>query len=94
MSVPPKEVLGPVLVEAVRAVVREEVDRLMAHYRQREREPKWLTLDEAAEYARCSKRAITRRLDRGLIEQGYVGTRRLVRRESLDAYVRGDDEGR
>jgi excisionase family DNA binding protein len=47
----------------------------------------WLTVDEAAEYARLSTRTLERLLARGRLRSASVGRRRLLHRDELDRYL-------
>src|SRR3954447_24223393 len=50
----------------------------------------WLTVDEAAEYLRCSKQAVYDRVHQNALQPGRDGRRLLFHRDTLDAYLRGD----
>lgn len=90
MSDPLQTLFAPEVVKAIERLVVERVEVEVQRHEARLRLPTWLTVDEAAEHARCSRRTIQARLARGQIEGGHVGARRLVRRSSLDAFI-GDD---
>ena len=49
--------------------------------------PPWLTLVEAAERLRVSKRTVARLIERGRLRTTRIGRRRLVHREELDAFL-------
>lgn len=47
----------------------------------------WLSLEAAAKYACVSERTIGRMVERGQLHTATIGRRRLVSRESLDAFL-------
>ncbi len=50
-------------------------------------ESPFLTLSEAAAYARCSKRTIQRRIKSGELRSHGLGVRPLIRQEDLDTLL-------
>ena len=54
----------------------------------------YMTTDEAAEYARCSRQRIYDLVSQGRLARYKDGARTLVLRDELDAYLRGSRPGR
>jgi excisionase family DNA binding protein len=52
----------------------------------------WLSLDEAAEYVRLSRRTLEREIAKGCLRASAIGSRRLLHRDELDAYLRAAGE--
>ena len=70
------------LVERVAELLLERTDG------QRQTSPYW-TVNEAADYLRCSRQRIYDLLSSGRLRRYKDGSRVLIRREELDAYVAG-----
>ena len=85
----PLNLFAPELVQAIERLVDQRVKDALA-----EREPSngrtWLSVAEAAVYLGVSERSVGRLLERGRIRSTYLGRRRLLHREDLDAALRGD----
>ena len=77
------------LVEALTTLVDERVEHALADRTQDSGSP-WLTLAEAAKYAHVSSRTLSRQVARGRIRTTTLGRRRLVHRDDLDVFLRGD----
>jgi excisionase family DNA binding protein len=48
----------------------------------------WLTIDEAADYLRTSKRTLERAIVDGRLRSETLGRRRILNRDDLDAFAR------
>lgn len=85
----PLNLFAPELVQAIERLVDERVKAALANL-----EPSngrtWLSVADAAIYLGVSERSVGRLLERGRIRSTYVGRRRLMHRDDLDAAVRGD----
>jgi excisionase family DNA binding protein len=79
-----RDVLGPDLIEALEALIDERITSALAR-QENGSELTWLSLEEAAAHLRVSPSTIARMLKQGRIRSTYVGRRRLVLREDLDA---------
>jgi len=65
-------------------------DRVAAIVAERlEQQGEWLTVGEAAEYARCSRQRIYDLRSAGRLPKTGDGSRVLVARSALDDYIRG-----
>jgi excisionase family DNA binding protein len=53
----------------------------------------WFSIADGAEYLGLSERTLEREMRRGRLRSETVGRRRLVHRDALDAYVKGDGGG-
>ena len=69
------------IVERAAELVREQLAG---------RPGEWLTVDEAAAYARCSRQRIYDLRSAGRLPKTGDGSRVLVRRSDLDAYLGGE----
>lgn len=49
----------------------------------------WLTVDEAAQRAKCGKQRIYDLLSQGRLVGGRDGSRRLIRQSEIDSYIGG-----
>lgn len=78
--------LGPELVAAIESVVDARLEERLSEIRHEEGR-EWLTIAEAAEYARVSSRTLERLLTGGRVPSTTLGRRRLVRRGDLDAFL-------
>ena len=75
------------LVVAIEQLVDDRVRAALEEHVSGSGSP-WLTVAEAAEYARVSERTIERLVGRGQIRTSTIGRRRLLHRDDLDAYLR------
>jgi excisionase family DNA binding protein len=80
------------VVDAVDELVRERVAAEVAAMTPAS--TPWLSIREAATYIGVSERTLERDLRNGRLRSSVVGRRRLLHRDDLDAYVRGDGGGR
>jgi excisionase family DNA binding protein len=78
-----RDVHGADLIAALETLVDERVAAAISNLDNGSK-PKWLTISEAAEYARVSESKIARKLLDGALRSTHVGRRRLVLREDLD----------
>ena len=77
-------------VTLTEAQITELVERAAELVRERAAGPgEWLTVDEAAAYARCSRQRIYDLRSAGRLPKTGDGSRVLVRRSDLDAYLGG-----
>jgi excisionase family DNA binding protein len=53
----------------------------------------WLSVRDAATYLGVSERSLERAIARGRVRSSTVGSRRLLHRDDLDAYLRGSGGG-
>lgn len=67
------------------AVLAEQLEPYLAH--RAPTDDPWLSIEEAAGRARCAKQRIYDLLSQGRLKGGRDGTRRLIRRSELDAYL-------
>jgi excisionase family DNA binding protein len=84
--------LGPDLVLALERLVDERVEAVLAGLEPSNGSP-WLSVADAAEYLGVSERSVGRLLERGRIRSTCIGRRRLLHRDDLDQYMRGDAAG-
>ena len=82
-----REMFTPELVAAMEQLVDERVAAALEQHAGGNGSP-WLTVAEAAEYARVSERSIERLVERDEIRTSTIFRRRLVHRDELDAYMR------
>jgi excisionase family DNA binding protein len=83
-------ILGPELVSALETYISERVEEALAsHVTVTNGASPWLSVADAAGYLGVSERSVGRLLDRGRIRSSYIGRRRLLHRDDLDAYLRG-----
>ena len=85
-----RAVLAPELVLALEALVDERVESALATHDAVNGSSPWFGVADAAGYVGVSERTIARLLDRGRIRSTCIGRRRLLRRDDLDQYLRGD----
>jgi excisionase family DNA binding protein len=86
-------VLAPDVLAALEELVAERVAaELEAATADGARSP-WLSIRDAAERAGVAERTLERAIAAGRLRSSTVGRRRLVHRDHLDAYVRGDGGG-
>jgi excisionase family DNA binding protein len=85
-----RSVLSDDLVAALEALVDERIEAALAAYGAVNGGSPWLGLADAAGYLGVSERTIARLLDRGRIRSTTIGRRRLLHRDDLDEYLRGD----
>ncbi len=86
-------VLAPDLVDAIEDLVAERVATEAASATGITVGTPWLSLSASADYTGLSRRTLEREIARGRLPSSAVGRRRLVHRDDLDAYVRGDGGG-
>jgi hypothetical protein len=78
-------VLSPELVEAIEALVAEEVEQRLAVLDvPRRTGPAWLTLEQAGARLGCTPDAVRMRTKRGRLESRRQGRRIYVSAESVD----------
>lgn len=82
-----RALLSDDLVSALETLVDERVAAALAGHHAANPSSPWLGLATAAEYLGVSERTIARLLDRSRIRSTYLGRRRLVHRDDLDAYL-------
>jgi excisionase family DNA binding protein len=70
--------------ELVERIAERAAELVLARLAERREAPAWLSVAEAADYLRLSRRQLERLLARGLLPSTTVGRRRLVRRDDLD----------
>jgi excisionase family DNA binding protein len=75
------------LAEFIRAIVREQSAAL-----QQPQLPEWLTVPEAADYLRRSRRTMERLVAAGDVRSSVVAGGRIIRREWLDEYAATREE--
>ena len=85
-------VLAPDLLDGLEELVAERVAAELAAASGEPRSP-WLSLEAAAEHAGVSERSLERAIAAGRLRSSTIGRRRLVHRDHLDAYLRGDGGG-
>jgi excisionase family DNA binding protein len=71
------------LLEAIRAIVREEVNAALGSTP----DDKYLTVDQAATYTNYSKESLYTYVSRGVIEAVNKGNKLLFRKTDLDAWL-------
>ncbi len=76
-------VLAPDVLDAIEALVAERVAALDLA----PAASPWLSLDAAAGYSSVSVRTIERAISKGRLRSSAVGSRRLVHRDDLDAWI-------
>jgi excisionase family DNA binding protein len=86
-------ILGADLVSALEQLVDERIEAALRVRVHQNGESPWLALADAANYLGVSPRTIARLLDRGRIRSTTIGRRRLLHRDDLDLYLRGDAQG-
>jgi excisionase family DNA binding protein len=77
------------LVEAIAASVADRLIAISATERDPTASLDLMTVREAAEYMRCSVQAIYDRISQGGLLPERDGRRVLLRRRTIDAYLRG-----
>jgi excisionase family DNA binding protein len=84
--------MSDVAITVPAAVVEEIAERAaqIVLERQRNGAGEWLTVEEAAEYARCSRQRIYDLRSCGRLPRTGDGSRVLVRRSDLDTYLSGE----
>jgi excisionase family DNA binding protein len=80
--------------DALRALVAEEVERVLAQHEHHDDGSPWLTREQAAAYVHVSPRTLDRYRREGRVRAEYVVGRPLFHRDDLDAFVRGGDDRR
>jgi excisionase family DNA binding protein len=85
-----RAVLAPELVLALEALVDERVESALAAHSAVNGSSPWFGLADAAGYLGVSERTVARLLDRGRIRSTTLGRRRILHRDDLDQYLRGD----
>jgi len=84
------EHLSRMLQEAVRqevAPLRAEICTLREALKDSQAQKPYLTVDEAAELARCHSQTIRQRISKGQLKAKHVGNRVLVSRTDLDDFL-------
>lgn len=76
--------------DALEAIARRSAALVLAELEARG-DDRWLSTGEAAEYIGASPRRVRDLIDRGVLAHGKDGSRLLVRRSVLDAYINDDD---
>jgi excisionase family DNA binding protein len=84
-------VLAADVLDAIEELVAERVGAVLAGVAPNG--SPWLSLAQAADYLGISDRTIARDLARGRLRASSVGRRRLLHRDELDAYAKGDGGG-
>jgi len=84
-------VLAPDVLDAFEELVAERVAHALAGTENDNGSP-WLSVQEAAEYARVSERTLSRAIARGRVRSETCGRRRLLHRDEVDAYLRAGGE--
>jgi len=85
-------VLAPDVLAALEELVDERVDAKLAGFSVDGSGP-WLSMKAAAERAGVSERSLERAIGSCRLRSSTVGRRRLVHRDDLDTYVKGDGGG-
>jgi excisionase family DNA binding protein len=85
----PLKLFAPELVETIERLVDERVRAALAEVEPSNGSP-WLSVQQGAAYVGVSPRTITRLLEQGRIRSTCIGRRRLLHRDDLDTYLRGD----
>lgn len=83
------DLLGAELARAIEEHVDARIRAAMADRDDGSGSPTWLSLDDAAAYLCVSRRTLARLLASGRIRSAYLGRRRLLHHDDLDAYLRG-----
>ena len=85
-------VLSPDLVAAIEQLVDERVqDRIGGVARTRDSASPWLSVVEAAELLRCKRQRVDDLLSQGRLTRHKDGSRTLLSRAEVDAYLRRHD---
>jgi excisionase family DNA binding protein len=79
--------------DVIERIAERAAELVLARLAERPETPAWLTLAEAADYLRVSRRQLERLLARGLLPSTTVGRRRLVRRADLDGLAAAGGTG-
>jgi excisionase family DNA binding protein len=87
------DILAPDLLDAIEELVAERVAAELAAGAPDDAGTPWLSMLAAAEHAGVSERSLERAIAARRLRSSTVGRRRLVHRDELDAYVRGDGGG-
>jgi excisionase family DNA binding protein len=74
-------IFGPDTLELLAEFVRDQVDATIV---ERERERRWLSVADAADYLGMSEKGIRRRVERGTVAYTRHGSRILIDRRALD----------
>jgi excisionase family DNA binding protein len=82
-----RDLLAPALVAEIERLVDERIEATLAAHTENGSADPWLGLAEAAEYARVSRRTLSRLIGRGRVRSTCLGRRRLVHRGDLDLYL-------
>jgi excisionase family DNA binding protein len=83
--------LSPELVAAIEELVDERVfERLERVYDASERRSPWLTIVEAAELLRCKRQRVDDLLSQGRLARHKDGSRTLLSRAEINAYIQKD----
>ena len=85
-------VLAPDVVAALEELVTEQVAEAAAAAGNGDRSP-WLSVRDAAGYLGVSERTLNREIARGRVRSETVGRRRILHRDELDNYMKGDGGG-
>ncbi|MFN0154677.1 MAG: excisionase family DNA-binding protein [Gaiella sp.] len=85
--------LSPEFVLALERFVDERVKQRVDILVGAEHKSMWLSVAASAEYCGLSARTIQRLVAKGLIRSSTVGRRRLLYRDDLDGFMRGDGGG-
>ena len=81
--------LGPELRDAIEALIDDRVRAALDERAPGSATSPWLSIDEASEYVGVSRRSLEHKLKQGRIRSTYVGRRRLLNREDIDAWLGG-----
>jgi excisionase family DNA binding protein len=84
--------LAPETLEALEDFVSEFVAAKLAEVEINGRGTPWLSIPDAAAYLGVSERTIEREIARGQLQSSSLGRRRLLRRETVDAYLQAAGE--
>jgi excisionase family DNA binding protein len=86
-------VLAPEVLGALEELVDDRVRAEVAAATASVGEAPWLSMKAAAERVGLSERSLERAIAAGRLRSSTVGRRRIMHRDELDAYVRGDGGG-
>jgi len=86
-------VFSPDVLDALEELVADRVAAEIAMGIPNGDSSPWFSMPDAAAYVGLSERTLEREIKRGRLRSETVGRRRLIHRDALDVYVKGDGGG-